>query len=172
MGNSLDAEGQSILDTLAEEWKPAQIRELAATLFRLADSLEQGWNGSNSQSIFHWPNRLRRIERNAVNLAWKAKVIHAKREKRREFLPARLLAEPAWDMLLELFMQYAGGAKVSVTSLCHASHVPTTTALRYVEELHELGLITKERSSSDRRVTFLSLTDKGVLAMGGFLEGY
>jgi len=73
-------------------------------------------------------------------------------------------------MLLELFMQYAGGAKVSVKSLCHASHVPATTALRYIDELERLDLIRRERSPSDRRVSFLSLIDKGVLAMGSYLE--
>lgn len=170
MGTTLSRETRTILDSLAEDWKPAQIRDLAATLFRLADSIEQGWDGSNSQSIFRWPNRLHRIERNAVNLAWKAKCIHQNREKRRNFVPAALLAEPAWDMLLELFMQYAGGAKVSVKSLCHASHAPATTALRYIDELERLHLIRRERSPSDRRVSFLSLTDKGVLAMGSYLE--
>jgi len=163
---------QAILDRVADDWSPRHIRELATSLMRLADSLDQEWDPSNVKSIFRWPDDGRRIERNALNLAHKAKVIYAKRGSRRKYIPGELLAEPAWDMLLELFMQFAGGAKVSITSLAHASHVPMTTALRYIDMLEASDLIEKSKSNADRRVTLLNLTKTGVISVGSILEQY
>lgn len=163
---------QDLLSRLAEEWTPREIRDLAATLLRLADSIEQGWDGSNVRSVFRWPSELARIERNAMHLASKARVISRQREIRRRFIFPELLGEPAWDMLLDMFEQFAGGAKVSTTSLCIASHVPTTTALRYVTALEEAGYIKRTASDYDRRVTLVGLTDAGVLAMGRYLEHF
>lgn len=163
-------ERQNLVSHLANTWTPQDMRDLAATLMRLADSMDQGWDGSNVKSVFHWPGKLSRIERNAMNLSLKAQVITARRQKRRAFLPDGLLGEPAWDMLLDLFMQFAGGAKVSTTSLCHASGVPSTTALRYIQLLEEGALVKRSHSVFDKRVTFVELTDAGVLAMGGYLE--
>lgn len=166
------AERQDVINRLAADWKPREIRDLAATLLRLADSLDQGWDGSNERSVFRWPSAQARIERNAVNLAMKARLITEHRLRRREYISTDLLGEPAWDMLLDLFMQFAGGAKVSTTSLCIASRVPSSTALRYITALEEEGYVTRSPSSIDKRVTFVALTDVGVLAVGRYLEDY
>lgn len=172
MTNLIAAERQAILDELATSWKPADIRGLSATLLRLADSLDQNWSDASNRSIFRWPNALTRVERNAFNLAVKARAVYQRRRLRREFIPPQFLAEPAWDMLLELFMQFAGGAKVSVSSLCIASDVPASTALRYLTQMEEAGLIKRIASQYDKRVTFVELTDQGVVAMGCCLEKY
>lgn len=163
---------QDIVDRLAAEWQPQDIRNLAATLLRLADSLDQAWDGANTRSAFRWPSALRRIERNAVNLAMKARVITLQRAARRDYIDGDLLGEPAWDMLLDLFMQFAGGASVSTTSLCIASRVPNTTALRYVALLEDKGYVARKPSEVDGRVMLVSLTDTGVLAVGRYLEQY
>ncbi len=168
---------QEILDGLAQDWSPIAIRDLATTLLRLADSIDQQWDGSNLASngrrgIFRWSNSLARIEQNALNLAMKARLVYDHRRKRKEFIPSQFLGEPAWDMLLELFMQFSGGAKVSITSLCIASDTPSTTALRYVTQLEEAGLVKKSESEFDKRVTFVALTNEGVLAVGAYLEKY
>lgn len=170
MGQVITEAGQAIIDQVSADWSSHQIRDLAASLTRLADSIDQNWHGSNTRSIFRWPSALHRIEKNAVNLAWQAKLIAAKRNRRSEFISPELLGEPAWDMLLELFMQFAGGAKVSVTSLCIASKVPATTALRYVSLLEQHGLARRTESRTDRRVSFVELTDAGILAVGRYLE--
>lgn len=170
MAGSTSVERQDLIDQLAGSWKPHEIRELAATLLRLADALDQGWQGSNVHAIFRWPNELARIERTAFNLAMKARAIYERRGRRREFVSGDLLGEPAWDMLLDLFMQFAGGAQVSVTSLCVASRAPASTALRYIAALEEAELVTRVDSEFDKRVTFVKLTDRGVLSVGRYLE--
>lgn len=163
---------QEIIDRLADEWKPEAMRDLAAMLLRLADSIDQNWQPSNVRSLYRWPSSLSRIERNAANLAVMARVISTQRNRRRDYISHDLLGEPAWDMLLDLFVQYAGGARVSTTSLCIASQVPTSTALRYIGLLEETGYVSRSPSDADRRVTFVSLTELGVISMGNYLEKY
>src|SRR5690606_24209072 len=62
------------------------------------------------------------------------------RRLRDEFLPGDLFADPAWDMLLDLFAARLEQERVSVSSLCIASAVPPTTALRWIRTLTEKGL--------------------------------
>ena len=172
MTGVLKLKQQSILDGVADNLKPHDIRELAASMLRLADSLDQQWDDTSNRPIFRWPNAITQVERNALNLAMKARVIYEKRRRRRDYIPAQFLGEPAWDMLLELFMQYAGGAKVSTTSLCIASDAPNSTALRQIVQLEEAGLVKRSASEFDKRVTFVELTPSGLLAMGRYLEDY
>ncbi|MBC9033480.1 MarR family transcriptional regulator [Sphingomonas sp. JC676] len=75
----------------------------------------------------------------------------ALRMRRNEALGIPVFRDPAWDMLLDLLVASEEGRRVSVTSLCHASGVPTTTALRHVERLDELGLIDRTADPSDKR---------------------
>ncbi|MCB2078548.1 MAG: MarR family transcriptional regulator, partial [Novosphingobium sp.] len=56
------------------------------------------------------------------------------RQLRTRFFDGDLFADPAWDMLLDLTAARAEHARVSVTSLCIASGVPPTTALRWISQ--------------------------------------
>jgi len=58
-------------------------------------------------------------------------VIRARRA-RAQFFEATLFADPAWDMLLELFASELGTERMSVTALCAGAAVPPTTALRWI----------------------------------------
>lgn len=97
------------------------------------------------------PRLLRRIIRN--------------RSYRAEYFPRGLFADPAWDMLLDLAVAQAEFRQISITSLCLASGVPTTTALRYVDILITNGLCAKRADSTDRRRTWIELTETGAKAV-------
>lgn len=56
------------------------------------------------------------------------------RQSRIRFFGNDLFADPVWDMLLDLAVARVEHRRVSVTSLCIASGVPTTTALRWITE--------------------------------------
>ena len=163
---------QNEIKRLSTEWKPHEMRDVAVSLLRLADSLDQYSANSIERSVFDWPSTRVRIEGNATNLAEKARLITERRERRINYISNDLLGEPAWDMLLDLFIQFARGAKISTTSLCIASRAPLTTALRYISVLEEKGYVTRNPSRVDKRVTFVDLTDLGVLSVGQYLEGY
>nr|WP_237440899.1 MarR family transcriptional regulator [Erythrobacter ramosus] len=75
-------------------------------------------------------------------------------------------------MLLELFVQFSGGAAVSTKSLIKVSRAPPTTAFRQIDRLEREGLIKRRTSDVDQRVTLIDLTRKGVVAVGCALEEF
>ncbi|HWV12288.1 MAG TPA: winged helix DNA-binding protein [Sphingobium sp.] len=81
------------------------------------------------------------------------------RRLREEFLPADLFADPAWDMLLDLLAARLEQERVSVSSLCIASAVPPTTALRWIRTLTDKGIVHRQADPHDGRRVFIALTD-------------
>lgn len=90
------------------------------------------------------------------------------RQLRARFFDGDLFADPAWDMLLDLTAARAEHTRVSVTSLCIASGVPPTTALRWIGQMTEAGLLTRVEDETDRRRAFITLTDKAADAMARY----
>jgi hypothetical protein len=90
------------------------------------------------------------------------------RQLRARFFDGDLFADPAWDMLLDLTAARAEHARVSVTSLCIASGVPPTTALRWIGQMSEVGLFERVEDDTDRRRAFIALTDRAADAMARF----
>lgn len=92
------------------------------------------------------------------------------RSQRSKFFPSELFADPAWDMLLDLYLSEIAQRRVSVTSLCLASNVPSTTALRWIANLECEGLAERTSDPFDRRRYFMSLTGKGRHAMDAYFS--
>lgn len=84
------------------------------------------------------------------------------RQLRARFFDGDLFADPAWDMLLDLTAARAEHKRVSVTSLCIASGVPPTTALRWISQMTDTGLLCRAEDASDRRRAFITLSDRAV----------
>ena len=103
-----------------------------------------------------------------VTAAAVRQVIKARRLRERYF-PAELFYDPAWDMLLDLTAARLEGSPVSVSSLCIAAAVPTTTALRWIRNLCEAGLFDRRIDPGDARRVFISLSDATADAMLGYL---
>jgi DNA-binding MarR family transcriptional regulator len=81
-----------------------------------------------------------------------------------------LFADPAWDMLLELYALHLEQKRVSVSSLCIAAYVPPTTALRWVAKLEEEGLATRMEDPRDGRRTWIELSAVGIERMERYFE--
>lgn len=94
--------------------------------------------------------------------------IIARRQARARFFDAELFADPAWEMLLDLTAAHAEHGRVSVTSLCIASGVPATTALRWIRQMTESGLFERVEDSADRRRAFIMLSERSVDAMARY----
>ena len=90
--------------------------------------------------------------------------IRARRLRDRYFAPG-LFADPAWDMLLDLFAARLEGSDVSVSSLCIAAAVPPTTALRWIATMHDAALFERKDDPADRRRAFIALTQQAVAGM-------
>jgi len=67
-------------------------------------------------------------------------------------------SDPVWAMVLELCAARLDGRELSVTSLCLASGLPVTTALRRLDELERDGRILRNPDSTDRRRVFVRST--------------
>lgn len=157
------------LDQIAKQFSPSQMRQLGESMLKLADALDQAWDPAALRSSYHWITRAGRIERQALNLSQVAILMRDKAKRRTKYIPQVFVAEPAWQMLLELFIQFAGGADVSTKSLCIVSGVPDTTALRLIEKMENADLIERSQSLVDKRVTLVRLTRQGVVAVGSLL---
>ncbi|HUD29703.1 MAG TPA: MarR family transcriptional regulator [Novosphingobium sp.] len=92
------------------------------------------------------------------------------RQLRARFLDGELLADPAWDMLLDLTAARIEGKQVSVTSLCIAASVPPTTALRWIGQMVEADLFVRVSDDVDRRRAFIALSDKASSAMARYFS--
>jgi len=71
-------------------------------------------------------------------------------------------------MLLDLTAARVEHTRVSVTSLCIASGVPPTTALRWISQMSEAGLLKREDDDADRRRAFIALTDTAADAIARY----
>ncbi|MBU7580430.1 MAG: MarR family transcriptional regulator [Porphyrobacter sp.] len=160
------ASPQLTLDGIAANFSAGQMRQLGSTLLKLADALDDGWNPDELRATYHWLTQAGRIERQALKLAQVAMRMRSSARRRCRHLSGEWFGEPAWEMLLELFIQFAGGARVSTKSLVIASGASDTTALRVIDRLEDAGLVERAPSQTDKRVTLLSLTRDGVVAVG------
>ncbi len=105
----------------------------------------------------------------AVDVRLVRRLIKLRRDRDRHF-PAEIFADPAWDMLLDLSAARLEGSQVSVSSLCIASAVPTTTALRWIRSLTEAGIFVRATDPMDARRTWIALSDSANEAMMAWLR--
>lgn len=81
------------------------------------------------------------------------------RRLRNKLLPAELFSDPAWDMILDLALAALEQRQVSVSSLCLAANVPTTTALRWIKIMLDQGLLLRTDDAADRRRSFVAISE-------------
>ena len=110
--------------------------------------------------------------RKSVDAPALARRLIKQRREREALLGTRLLGEPVWDMLLDLYVAHAEGKPVSVTSLCIASNVPPSTALRWVSAMEEDGMILRESDAKDGRRSHLRLTPRTAAQMETLLRSW
>lgn len=83
----------------------------------------------------------------------------------------KLLGEPAWDMLLDLYV-HQGNKQISTTSACLASGAAPTTALRTVRALESIDWLRFSDDPNDMRRRFVSLSERAVCGVEGWLRSY
>jgi len=133
-------------------------------LFRL-ESPVRAFNGAAASGV---NDGLVRTQRPPLPDPRLVRRIIRQRQLRNRFLDAELFADPAWDMLLDLTAARAEHTRVSVTSLCIASGVPPTTALRWIGQMTGAGLLERVEDEIDRRRAFIALSDHAAEAMARY----
>ena len=99
-----------------------------------------------------------------------ARYVYNARSLRDKYLPSDLLGEPAWDILLDLYISEKMQRPIQVTSACIAARVPPTTALRWIGTLVEAGYVRRIDSAMDKRRSFVRLTTLGLRTMDDYLS--
>jgi len=93
----------------------------------------------------------------------------ARRVRDRIFGPD-MFPDPAWNILLDLFIAGEEGRNVTIKSACVAGGVPQSTALRYIAHLIETRYAVRTQHPSDARSAYLKLTDRGRGRMAEYLS--
>ncbi|RSU50546.1 MarR family transcriptional regulator [Sphingomonas sp. S-NIH.Pt15_0812] len=90
----------------------------------------------------------------------RARRAFAARRRRQQVFGDRadLFGEPAWDMLLDLYIALHEDKPVTVSNACLSSGAATTTGLRWVATLAERGLVERIPDPKDGRRYFVRLT--------------
>jgi DNA-binding MarR family transcriptional regulator len=99
-----------------------------------------------------------------------ARSLIRQRRLRSDFLPATLFAEPAWDMLLDLYAACYEGKPVAVSSLCIAANVPSTTALRNIDAMTRAGCLERRRDPKDARRIFVTLSESARAGLDAWFD--
>jgi len=92
------------------------------------------------------------------------------RRLRDNFFRSEIFADPAWDILLDLFAARLEKRQVAVSSLCIAAAVPPTTALRWIKSLADQGLLVRIADAEDGRRVFIELSNESAQAMDAYLR--
>lgn len=100
----------------------------------------------------------------------KAREILDDRRRREDVLGRAMFGEPAWDILLWLYV-LSSGPRQTVSSLANLINASKSTTLRWVDYLDSQRLIRREPHPTDRRAAFVELTEKGRGALGVYLSG-
>jgi DNA-binding MarR family transcriptional regulator len=98
-----------------------------------------------------------------------ARALFRQRRTRERHLPVALFAEPAWDMLLELFICRLEGRAVQVSAVGLTAGIPPTTVLRWLDVLEREGMIARSAAPTDLRVVHVTLTKEGLGRMSALL---
>lgn len=142
--------------------RASRLRAAAHEMLQLADEIEQTYTLRQGKVLTYEYASL-------TALAARAAAVLASRDRRTASFGKDLLGEPAWDMMLFLFVARAEKKRVKKTAVTAASGVSQATALRYLGVMAEQDLVVIERSASDQRIQFVSLTSNGMMRMSSCL---
>ena len=80
------------------------------------------------------------------------------------------LANPNWDVMLDLFIQEMNGFRTSLDHLALTGDLPAATIYESVDALTRLGLLERTPDRFDSRIVWLSLSVAGHQAMCDLFE--
>ena len=144
------------------------LRRLAEEILRISAILD-----GNEDAATEVTEGLAGADRRPVDRKTIARTLYAIRRRREDiFGIGDIFGEPAWDMLLDLYIAEQDRKALPVTSACIGAAVPTTTGLRWLNILEKQGLVERSNDPGDARRTFVRLSSRGVRAMNRFIDQF
>lgn len=144
-------------DTLADV-----IRELAGRLGEMAQEIGDRAQQSHAPPPTGQPDQ--------AELTRRARQLLADRAERLDHFPSELFHEPAWEMLVGLFLERDAPRPLTVKTLSTYAHAPVTISQRWIEHLFRMGLVTRTIDPFDRRRVEVALSDLGLERMTRYLS--
>lgn len=102
-------------------------------------------------------------------LSLRARAVLDSRRARRRFFHPDLFGEPAWEILLALYIHDESAARLSISKLAQLIDTPLTTVVRWVSALEKADLVSRADHPTDRRTIFIRLSDKGRTGLDSYL---
>jgi hypothetical protein len=100
-----------------------------------------------------------------------ARRLYKARQLRTDFVGEKdLFGEPAWDILLDLFIRQAGAEPFSVEDAVINANTSRATGLRWVQALMHHGLVAIAPAAIDTDQQLVQLTPAGFEGMSRYLE--
>lgn len=97
------------------------------------------------------------------------RMYHLRRRRDASFGP-ELFSDPAWDILLVLFIARAEDRPMSISHACHAAAAPRSTALRWIRQLEQEGLLIRQGDRADGRRAYLRMSSRAAKKMRNLLR--
>lgn len=110
------------------------------------------------------------VQKNGAQRVRAVRAAMAARELRGHYIDPDFFADPAWDLLLELYLAHLEQRRLSVSALFKAGGQPATTNLRWLAKLEQDALAERVNDKLDARRIWVSLSPKGVDAMRGYFD--
>ena len=116
------------------------------------------------------PSEVENDYANDLSFATWLKKTYETRQNRSLYLgSADIFSEPAWDIILDIAYNQLHSKHVSVKAACIASHVPASTALRYLSKMEQDGILVRVKDKADRRREFVMLTPEFMVKLHRFV---
>ncbi len=92
------------------------------------------------------------------------------RRRRSKHFPESIFGEPAWDVLLDLYLAKAASRALSISDLAVGAAVPPSTVSRWILLLEDRALVERAGDHDDARRTLVTLTEKGRTAVEAIFD--
>lgn len=152
-GISIDSGRDSVKDN--PETLRSTLQNLANQISSVAEKMpcqRAGFEVIDQFLIIHWIQSVLKI-----------------RQMRKNIISDEIFADPAWDILLDLTLAKLEDRTTSISSLCVAACVPNTTALRWINNLLDVGILVKYPDVIDRRRHYITISDEIYFKMKSFI---
>jgi len=93
-----------------------------------------------------------------TTLAAMAERLYQERRRRDDYFPSGLFGEPAWDLILALFIAREEGRRLTIAEAYEAATVKPAAGRRLIARLERTGMVARTSGQEDRRKRFVQLT--------------
>lgn len=109
-------------------------------------------------------------EEQQQNLSLAETIVRARDLRGRILGKTAQFADPAWDILLDLYVGLLKGRMISIGDACIAARVPMTTAFRWIDHLVRTGAVERDLDPRDGRRVLVRLSEAQLRSMDEFFR--